>query len=59
LQQIAADAASAVLSAEVASRLRELGFQPTGLGYPQFNEVVARDLERWGKVIRDNHIRAD
>jgi tripartite-type tricarboxylate transporter receptor subunit TctC len=48
-----------VLSPEVSARLRELGFQPTGLGYPRFNEIVARDLERWGKVIRENNIRAD
>ena len=59
LQQIAADAGRAVLSAEVSSRLRELGFQPTGLAYPRFNEVVARDLERWGKVIRDNNIKSE
>ena len=59
LQQLAADAGRAVLSDEVSSRLRELGFQPTGLPYPRFNEVVARDLERWGKVIRDNNIKSD
>jgi tripartite-type tricarboxylate transporter receptor subunit TctC len=59
LEQLAADIGRAVLSPEVSARLRELGFQPTGLAYPRFNEVVARDLERWGKVIRDNHIRAD
>jgi tripartite-type tricarboxylate transporter receptor subunit TctC len=59
LQQIAADARTAVLSPEIAARLRELGFQPSGLPYPGFQEVVARDLERWGKVIRDNNIRAD
>jgi tripartite-type tricarboxylate transporter receptor subunit TctC len=59
IQQLAADVRKAVLSTEVSTRLRELGFQPTGLPYPRFNEVVARDLERWGKVIRDNKIRAD
>jgi tripartite-type tricarboxylate transporter receptor subunit TctC len=59
LQQVAADVRTAVLSPEVSARLRELGFQPTGLAYPRFQEVVARDLERWGKVIRDNNIRAD
>ena len=46
-------------SPDVSARLRELGFQPTGLAYPRFNDVVARDLERWGKVIRENNIRAD
>ena len=59
LQQVAADLRTAVLSPEVSARLKELGFQPTGLPYPRFQEVVARDLERWGKVIRDNNIRAD
>jgi tripartite-type tricarboxylate transporter receptor subunit TctC len=59
LEKISLDIRQAVLSPEVSARLRELGFQPTGLGYPRFNEVVARDLERWGKVIRDNGIRAD
>ena len=59
LEEISFGIRKAVLSPDVSARLRELGFQPTGLPYPQFNEVVARDLERWGKVIRDNHIRAD
>lgn len=59
LRQIAADARGAVLSPEVSSRLRELGFQPSGVPHPHFQEIVARDLERWGKVIRDNNIRAD
>ena len=59
IQKLADDIRTAVLSPQVASRLRELGFQPTGLPYPQFNEIVARDFERWGKVIRDNKIKAD
>jgi tripartite-type tricarboxylate transporter receptor subunit TctC len=58
-EQLAADVRKAVLSPEVSARLRELGFQPTGLAYPRFNEIVARDLERWGKVIRENNIKAD
>jgi hypothetical protein len=29
------------------------------LPYPRFDEIVARDLERWGKVIRENNIKAD
>jgi tripartite-type tricarboxylate transporter receptor subunit TctC len=59
VQQIAADVGRAVMAPEISSRLRELGFQPTGLPHPRFQEVVARDLERWGQVIRDNNIRAD
>jgi tripartite-type tricarboxylate transporter receptor subunit TctC len=59
LQKLAEDISKAARSPDVASRLRDLGFQPTGLPYPRFNEIVARDFERWGKVIRDNNIRAD
>jgi tripartite-type tricarboxylate transporter receptor subunit TctC len=59
IQQLAGEVRKAVLSAEMSARLRELGFQPTGLPYPRFQEIVARDLERWGKVIRDNNIKAD
>jgi tripartite-type tricarboxylate transporter receptor subunit TctC len=59
IRQLAADIRQAVLSQEMSARLRELGFQPTGLAYPRFNQIVARDLERWGKVIRDNNIKAD
>lgn len=59
IQKLGEELRQAVLSPEVASRLRELGFQPTGLPFPRFNEIVARDLERWGKVIRDNNIKAD
>jgi tripartite-type tricarboxylate transporter receptor subunit TctC len=59
LEQLSLDMRQAVLSPDVSARLRELGFQPTGLAYPRFNEVVARDLERWGKVIRDNNIKSD
>jgi tripartite-type tricarboxylate transporter receptor subunit TctC len=57
--QIAAEVRKAVLSPVVAGRLRELGFQPTGLPYPRFQEIVARDLERWGNVIRENNIKPD
>lgn len=49
----------AVLSPQLAGRLRELGFEPTGLGSEQFNEIVRRDSERWAKIIRDNKIRAE
>jgi tripartite-type tricarboxylate transporter receptor subunit TctC len=59
LQKLAEDIGKAVRSPDVSARLRELGFQPTGMPYRRFNEIVARDFERWGKVIRENNIRAD
>lgn len=49
----------AVNSPEMANKLRELGLEPSGMGFERFTEVVKRDHERWGKVIRDNNIKAD
>jgi hypothetical protein len=49
----------AVNSPEMAAKLRELGLEPSGMGSERFAEVVRRDMERWGKLIRDNGIKAD
>ncbi len=46
-------------SAETIAKLRELGLEPSGMGPERFAEVVRRDHERWGKLIRDNNIKAD
>jgi len=49
----------AVNSPEMATKLRELGLEPSGLAPERFADVVRRDHERWGKLIRDNNIKAD
>jgi len=59
VDKIAENIRKAVLSPPMAGRLRELGFEPTGMGSAQFNEIVRRDSERWAKIIRDNNIRAE
>ena len=59
VDQIAADVRAAVFSPALSSRLHEMGFEPTGLGPDRFGEIVRRDYERWGKLIRENNIRAD
>jgi len=59
VDQIAADVRAAVLSPDLSSRIREMGFEPTGLASERFGEIVRRDYERWGKLIRENNIRAD
>jgi hypothetical protein len=33
--------------------------EPSGVAMEGFGEIVKRDLERWGKIIRDNNIKAD
>ena len=59
VEQIAADVRSAIFMPAAAARLREAGFEPTGMGPDRFNELIRSDFERWSKLIRDNNIRAD
>jgi tripartite-type tricarboxylate transporter receptor subunit TctC len=49
----------AVNGHEMGTKLKELGLDPSGLGSEAFYETVKRDQERWGKVIRENNIKAD
>ena len=59
IDKLADNIRKAVLSPQMAGRLRELGFEPTGMGSERFNELVRRDSWRWAKIIRDNNIRAE
>ncbi len=59
VDQVSAAVRAAVLSPDLAARFREMGFEPSGLESSAFNDIIRRDFERWGKVIRDNNIRAD
>ena len=59
INKIAEDIRKAVLSPDLAARLRKMGFEPTGMDSARFNEVIRRDSARWAKIIRDNHIRAN
>lgn len=59
LDQLSSAIRAAVLSPELSARFREMGFESSGLESGPFTEIMRRDYERWGKVIRDNNIRAD
>jgi tripartite-type tricarboxylate transporter receptor subunit TctC len=49
----------AVNSPELSAKFKEMGLEPSGLSSERFTEIVRRDYERWGKLIRDNQIKAD
>ena len=49
----------AVMSPDMSSKLKDLGMEPSSIAMDAFSEIVKRDLERWGKIIRDNNIKAD
>jgi len=54
--RLAADFRRALEAPAVATRLRELGFEISGMGGESFNALVKSDFERWGEVIRKNRI---
>jgi tripartite-type tricarboxylate transporter receptor subunit TctC len=49
----------AVASKEVTERLSGLGYEPGTLPREEFVKMVASDLERFGKIIREAGIRAE
>ncbi len=49
----------AVNGHDMSTKLKDLGLDPSGLGTDVFFEIVKRDQDRWGKVIRENNIKAD
>ncbi|MBI4293193.1 MAG: tripartite tricarboxylate transporter substrate binding protein [Betaproteobacteria bacterium] len=57
VNKLAEGVRKAVLSPEMANRLRELGFEPTGLDAERFGQIVRRDGARWEKIIRERNIR--
>jgi tripartite-type tricarboxylate transporter receptor subunit TctC len=57
--KLATDIRQALQAPPVANRFRDLGFDITGVSGDAFNEIVRRDYERWGEVIRKNNIRSD
>jgi len=56
LEKLGTDIRQSLQAPAVAERLRELGFEISGLSGDPFNAVVRRDYERWGEVIRKNKI---
>jgi tripartite-type tricarboxylate transporter receptor subunit TctC len=59
VNQIASGVRAAVLAPDLSSRFREMGFVATGIASERFSEIVMRDYELWGRLIRENNIRAD
>jgi tripartite-type tricarboxylate transporter receptor subunit TctC len=59
VDQIAADVRAVVLSPDISKRFREMGFETTGIPSERFGEIVRRDYERWGQIIREKNIRVD
>ncbi len=57
--QLANDIQRALATPTVSKRFAELGFDPATASGDAFNEIVMRDYQRWGDVIRKNNIKAE
>jgi tripartite-type tricarboxylate transporter receptor subunit TctC len=53
------DIVKMLASPEVRERLQTLGFVPVGNSPDEFGARIKREIAKWGKVVRDAHIRAD
>ncbi len=50
---------AALADPAIAKRLDDLGLEPRGSSTADFTRLVAGEVERWGKVVRDAGIKAD
>lgn len=59
LDRFHAALASALGNAEVRERITKLGMEIVGSSPEEFRSYLDSEMDRWGKVVRDNGIRAD
>lgn len=59
VEKLAKDIGDVVFSTDIAGRFREVGLVPKRSTPDEFARIIRTDLERWGRVIRENNIRAD
>ena len=59
LDKLGADIRAVLQIPAVANRFRDLGVEPSGISGDAFNEIVRRDYDSWGEIIRKNNLRAD
>jgi tripartite-type tricarboxylate transporter receptor subunit TctC len=59
VDKIAADTAKVLAMPEVREKLAAIGLEVVGAGPAEFAAIVKSDHAKWGKVIRDAHIRLD
>ena len=59
VQKIQADTAKALAGPEIQQRAREYGLKVVASRPEQFDALIAREMQRWGKVVTEAHIRID
>jgi tripartite-type tricarboxylate transporter receptor subunit TctC len=53
------EVARIVAMPDVQVKIRDMGFVPMGSSNTEFAQTVASDLQRWGKIVRENNIKLE
>lgn len=59
LQRISADIAETVKSPEFKARLAQLGSEAVGSSAQTYNDVIASEISKWTRVVKDANIRLE
>jgi len=59
IERIQRDAQTALKTPEVRERLSQMGADVIGGTPEEFADLIRQERDRWGPVIRNNHIRAE
>ena len=59
IERLNAELAKAVATPEVRSRFATLGVEPVSGSPKEFDDLIAAEVERWGRLVRDAQIKAD
>ena len=59
LQKISADIGQVVRSAEVVSRMQQLGMEPVGSTSDQYTAQIRQDIDKWAAIVKSAGIKLD
>jgi tripartite-type tricarboxylate transporter receptor subunit TctC len=59
LQKISADIGQVVRSAEVVSRMQQLGMEPVGSTSEQYTAQIRQDIDKWAAIVKSAGIKLD
>jgi tripartite-type tricarboxylate transporter receptor subunit TctC len=59
LQKLSADIGQVVRSAEVVSRMQQLGMEPVGSTSDQYTTQIRQDIDKWAAIVKSAGIKLD
>jgi tripartite-type tricarboxylate transporter receptor subunit TctC len=59
VQKFVSEIRKFVAMPDVQAKIYDMGFEPVGNSNTEFAQVIASDLQKWTKIIRENNIKLD